>query len=167
MEKVTLRGRTILIKRGALILLDGYEVNSENLSSILTLPMNIVDRIDVLYASPLYGMRGANGVINIITRTGIRRAPEEPSPNYVYTVVNGYDIPRIFYSPNYENKAEQTFLPDYRTTIFWEPDIIIEKNRKSILRYFNADNPAKISIVVEGVTEEGIPVTGKIKYDVK
>jgi len=26
---------------------------------------------------------------------------------------------------------------------------------------------AKISIVVEGITEEGIPVTGKINYDVK
>ena len=129
--------------------------------------MNIIDRIDVLNASPLYGVRGANGVINIITLTGIRRAPEKPSPNYIYTVVNGYDIPRIFYSPNYDNKTEQTFLPDYRTTIFWEPNITVEKNLKSTLQYFNADNPAKISIVVEGITEEGIPVTGKAEYYVK
>jgi hypothetical protein len=81
--------------------------------------------------------------------------------------VNGYDVPRIFYSPNYDNKAEQTFLPDYRTTIFWEPDIKIEKNYKSVLRYFNADNPAKISIVVEGLSKEGIPVTGRAIYEVK
>jgi hypothetical protein len=81
--------------------------------------------------------------------------------------VNGYDIPRIFYSPDYDNKTDQTFLPDYRETIFWEPNITIEKNRKSTLQYFNADNPAKIGIVVEGITEEGIPVTGRTSYEVK
>jgi hypothetical protein len=166
-EEIMCNKRKVTIKRGALILLDGYEVNPDNLSSVLTLPMNIIDRIDILNASPLYGMRGANGVINIITLTGIRRAPEKPSPNYIYTVVNGYDIPRIFYSPNYDKKTEQTFIPDYRTTIFWEPNITIAKNGRSTLQYFNADNPAKISIVVEGITEEGIPVTGKTIYEVK
>jgi hypothetical protein len=166
-EKKKCNGKDITIKRGALILLDGYEIIPENLSSVLTLPMNIIDRIDVLNASPLYGMRGANGIINIITLTGIRRAPEKPSPNYIYTVVNGYDIPRIFYSPNHDQKTEQTFLPDYRTTIFWEPNITIEKNNKLTLQYFNADNPTKIRIVVEGITEEGIPVSGRTTYEVK
>ena len=166
-EKIKCNGKDITIRRGALILLDGYEVNSANLSSVLTLPMNIVDRIDVLNASPLYGVRGANGVINIITLVGIRRRPEKPSPNYIYTVLNGFDVPRIFYTPDYDSKPEQTYLPDYRTTIFWEPNIKVEKNRKSTLQYFNADNPAKISIVVEGVTREGIPVTGRTGYEVK
>jgi hypothetical protein len=167
LEKTKCNGKDKILRRGALILLDGYEVNSANLSSVLTLPMNIVDRIDVLNASPLYGVRGANGVINIITLTGIRRAPEKPSPNYVYTVVNGYDIPRVFYSPNYDNKTEQTFHPDYRSTIFWEPNIKVEKSKSVKLEYFYADNPSAIKIIVEGVTEEGIPLTGKIKYDVK
>ena len=167
LEKVKCGGNTITLRRGALIFLDGYEVNPENLSSVLTLPMNIVDRIDVLYASPLYGMRGANGVINIITRTGIRRAPEAPSPNYAYTIVNGYDIPKIFYSPKYDNKTTQTILPDYRSTIFWKPDMKFEKDKSINLEYFNADNPSAIKIIVEGVTEEGIPVTGKAKYYVK
>lgn len=160
-------GKTVILKRGALVLLDGYEVIPENLSTVLALPMNIVDRIDVLNASPLYGMRGANGVLNIITKTGIRMSSEKPSPNYIHTVVNGYDMPRIFYSPNYENKMEQTFLPDYRSTIFWEPDITIENSSKPRLQYFNAGNPAKISIVVEGVTQEGIPLTGKASYVVE
>jgi hypothetical protein len=166
-EKVNYGGKQITIKRGALILLDGYEVNQANLSSILTLPMNIIDRIDILYASPLYGMRGANGVVNIITRTGIRRAPETVSPNSTYVIVKGFDVLRIFYSPNYDNKKEQTFLPDYRTTIFWEPNIKIDKKIKSTIQFFNADNPTKISVVVEGITKEGIPVTGKTSYEVK
>ena len=160
-------GKHVILKRGALVLLDGFEVIPDNLASVLALPMNIIDRIDVLNSSSLYGMRGANGVLNIITKTGIRRASEKPSPNYIHTVVNGYDLPRIFYSPNYENKTELTFLPGHRSTIFWEPDIIIENNSKPTLHYFNADNPAKISIVVEGITQEGIPLTGKTNYVVE
>jgi len=167
LQKKKCNGKDVIIKRGALILLDGYEVNPENLSSVLSLPLNITDRIDVLNSSPLYGVRGANGVINIITRTGVRRAPEKPSPNYAYTFVNGYDIPRIFYSPNYENKTEQVFLPDYRSTIFWEPDIKVEKNKSVIVEYFNADKSTTIDVIVEGVTKEGIPLSRRIKYEVK
>ena len=33
--------------------------------------------------------------------------------------------------------------------------------------YYNADNSSAIKIIVEGVTEEGIPVTGKARYVVK
>ena len=60
----------------ALILLDGFRIDSTSFSSVLTLQVNMIDRIDVLNASPLYGMSGANGVVNIITRVGLRRNPE-------------------------------------------------------------------------------------------
>ena len=167
METKRCSGKIITIKRGALVLLDGYEVNPANLSSVLTLPMNIVDRIDVLNASPLYVVHGANWVINIITRVGVRRGPAEQGANVANVTINGYDVPRIFYSLNYENKTNQAFLPDYRSTIFWEPVIRIEKDKSSKLKYYNADNPSLIKIIVEGVTEEGIPVTGKTTYVVK
>jgi hypothetical protein len=159
--------KEIKIRRGALVLLDGYEINPANLVSILTLPMNIIDRVDVLNASPLYGMRGANGVVNIITKTGIRRDIEKQSANSAIVMIKGFDIPRIFYSPKYDNQTNQTFTPDYRSTIFWKPDLKIEKNKSLDLSYFNADNPASINIKVEGITAEGIPITGKLNYNVK
>jgi hypothetical protein len=151
----------------ALILLDGFRIDSTSITSVLTLQVNMIDRIDVLNASPLYGMSGANGVINIITRVGLRRSPVGLGPNSASAFINGFDAPRIFYSPRHDSDSKSAYLPDTRTTIFWEPNIKIGKNQKSTLQFFNADNPAKISIVVEGITEEGIPVTGKINYVVK
>jgi hypothetical protein len=156
-----------IVKHGALILLDGYEVDTSSLISVLLLPMQMIDRIDVLNASSHYGMRGANGVINIITRTGIRREPEKLSPNSVYITVRGFDVPRIFYSPKYYDLTNQTFIPDYRATIFWKPDIVIEKNSTASLEYYNADKTTTINLTVEGMTNEGIPLTGIIKYEVK
>ena len=150
-----------------MFLLDGYEVTPENLVSLLTLPMNMVDRIDIINASPLYGMRGANGVINVITKTGIRRIFDQESTNSVTSIIKGFDIPRVFYSPKYDNKTPQTYTPDYRSTIFWEPDIKIFKNQPVKLEYYNADSPREIKIVVEGITEEGIPLTATTLYNIK
>jgi hypothetical protein len=151
----------------ALILLDGMRIDSTTFSSLLALQVSMIDRIDVLNASPLYGMSGANGVINIITRVGLRRPPEKLGPNAATVIINGYDAPRIFYSPKHDSDSKSAYLPDTRTTIFWEPNITTGKNTTTTLVYFNADNPAKISVVVEGITNEGIPVTGKASYEVK
>jgi hypothetical protein len=161
------RKAKIKIRRGALILLDGYAVSSSNLMDVLTLPMNLIDRIDVLNASPLYGMSGANGVINIITRIGVRRDPITLAPNTVIVTVKGFDVSRIFYSPKYNNPEEKTNIPDYRSTIFWEPDLKVEKNKSSKLEFYNSDNPGIIKMTVEGVTGEGIPLSTTISYEVK
>jgi hypothetical protein len=155
------------VKIGALILLDGFEIDESGRAFILTLPMNIIDRVDILNASPLYGVRGANGVINIITRSGVRREPVKLSPNSVYTSVQGFDVPRIFYSPKYDNTTQLTNVPDYRSTLYWQPVIKVERNKQVTLDFNNSDNTGTINITVEGVTEEGIPLTGKIKYEVK
>jgi hypothetical protein len=64
-----------------------------------------------------------------------------------------------------ENKS--AFIPDNRSTILWEPNIEVDNNRESSVQFFNADKPVKISIVVEGITREGIPVTGRTSYEVK
>ena len=154
-------------KDPALILLDGFRIDSTSFSSILTLQVNMIDRIDVLNASPLYGMSGANGVINIITRVGLRRNPIEPGPNSASVIIRGFDAPRIFYSPKHDSDSKSAYLPDTRSTIFWEPDITVAKNGKSTLEFFNADKPTKVNITVEGITPEGIPVTGRTIYEVK
>jgi len=127
----------------------------------------MIDRVDVLRPSPLLGMRGAGGGINIITRTGKGKPPAQLSANSAAFKVNGFDAPRIFYSPKHDTPKDQAFLPDSRTTIFWEPNINIEKNSKVAVNYFNADNTTTINITVEGITEEGIPVTVKTRYNVK
>ncbi len=153
-------------KRGALILLDGYEIDTLSLGKILSLPMFLIDRVDVLNASPLYGMSGANGVINIITRSGVRRTIEKMPPNSAYARISGFNAPRIFYSPKHDPKYP-AYMPDTRTTLFWKPDVSIEKDNAINLEYYNADNPGEIDITVEGITEDGIPLSGKTIYIVK
>ncbi len=165
--RIIIRNQTSSDSAGALIFMDGYELDSESIGFVLAMPMYQIDRIDVLTASPIYGMRGANGVINIITKQQIRRDSIELTANTVYTVLNGFEIPRIFYSPEYDNNLQEAIRPDFRSTIFWKPQIRIEKGIGSKSDFFNSDESGKIRIVAEGVTGEGIPLTGKTEYTVK
>ena len=81
--------------------------------------------------------------------------------------ISGFNEPRIFYSPKHHTKLESDYKPDLRTTLFWEPNIKVENNKEVLLNYYNADNPSKVKVIVEGITTSGIPVTGKTEYEVK
>ena len=152
------------IKIGALILLDGYELEDAGIGFVLNTPMNSIDRIDVLNPTPLYGMRGANGVINIITKHQLGRSPAYMSSNSQYLNLKGFDVPRFFYSPDYENQSQNVSGPDLRSTLFWKPDINLERGTEMSLEFYNNDEKGVIQITVEGITKEGIPIAGKVCF---
>jgi Large extracellular alpha-helical protein len=149
-----------------LFVLDGMIVTFEDVNSI---PVSIIDRIDILYpgaAASIYGMHGEGGVISVITRT----IDTYPTRQILYSVnikFSGYNEPRIFYSPKHSSTAESDYNPDLRTTLFWEPNIKLENNQDLYLKYFNADNSSTIKVIVEGITTTGVPVTASTEYDVR
>lgn len=163
-SSITIRGQTPLLLR------DGIPARLED---ILSLPTYMVDRVDVLNWSPLFGksqedgVTGANGVINFITKTGAINYSEKPLFYSTSLNLNGFDAPRIFYSPKYNTPQTSAFMPDTRSTIYWEPNIITGDNNNVMLSYFNADKTTTVEINIEGITSEGIPVTGKTRYEVR
>ncbi|HNV30789.1 MAG TPA: hypothetical protein PKJ83_16705, partial [Cyclobacteriaceae bacterium] len=48
--------------------------------------------------------------------------------------------------------------PDFRTTIFWKPDVKTDDTGKVTVPFYAADLATRYRIVVEGVTEKGVPV---------
>jgi hypothetical protein len=150
-----------------LILIDGEPVPYEEMNMI---PVNFIERIDVLKsvgATSIFGMRAASGVINLITKTGGSPGINKPVDYSTNIRFSGYYSPRIFYSPQHLQDANSDLNPDLRSTIYWEPNIIIEGTGERIIKFYNADNTSKVSIIAEGITRNGIPVSGKAEYDVK
>lgn len=153
------------VKRNPIVLLDGMEVGFEGISA---LPINWVERVDMLIprnAEMIWGDRGKDGVISVITKSGY--ASTSRIMHSVNIKIKGFNEPRVFYSPKHHTSLEKDYKPDLRTTLYWEPDIQIENNKSVFLNYFNGDNPSKVSIMVEGITTSGIPVTGKAEYEIK
>lgn len=150
-----------------LILVDGNQVRFEEINNI---PVNFIDRIDVLKsvgATSVFGMKAASGVINLITKTGGSSGIKTPVEYSTNTRFSGYNAPRIFYSPQHLQDSNSDFNPDLRSTIYWNPNINLEVTNEVILYYYNGDNSSLIRVIVEGITTNGIPVTAKAEYEVR
>jgi hypothetical protein len=164
--KIRIRGSaTIMGGTDPLVLVDGIP---DTLGDLVIIPINFIDRIDVLKSvgsSVIFGIEGANGVINLITRAGgAAYIPVNYSTNIR---ISGYNSSRIFYSPTYLPDSNSDFKPDLRSTLLWKPDINLEGNKEVILNYYNGDNTSLIKLIAEGITTTGIPITGKAEYEVR
>jgi hypothetical protein len=164
--KIRIRGSgTIYGTTAPLILVDGIKTSMDDL---ITIPVNFIERIDVLKtigSSSIFGIDGASGVINLITRAG---GPGYIPVNYSKNIrINGFHTPRIFYSPQHPPDSKSEYNPDFRSTLYWNPDINLDGNKVVNLNYYNCDNASVTRITVEGITTEGIPVTGRSEYEVR
>jgi hypothetical protein len=164
--RLIIRAQSSINAQGSgLVLIDGNEARFEDL---LYMPIHDIDRIDVLksYASTsIFGYKGSCGVINLITKTGgLAYVPVKYSIN---KKISGYSASRIFYSPQHLSDSNSSYNPDLRSTLLWEPDINLEDNKKVTLNYYNGDNSSVIRIIAEGITSNGIPVSGKAEYEVR
>lgn len=148
-----------------LYLLDGFP---SSLEQIIDLPVSWVDRIDILKAgtAAMFGARQTLGVVAVITKVISPYKTNKTSIQSVNIKISGYNAPRVFYSPQHSSNPGSAFTPDLRTTLFWEPNIVVDGNKEIFLNYFNADNATTIKVMVEGITLTGIPVTGTTEYQV-
>jgi hypothetical protein len=172
--------------KNPIYMIDGNRVRKADVEA---LPVSWIERIDVVNTevsnaalrtpiesdgSMKYDKNGiphpsfgySDGAISIILKDD-----KDIANNAVFHSVNirfsGFSEPRIFYSPKHHAKLESDYKPDLRTTLFWEPNIKVENNKEVLLNYYNADNPSKVKVIVEGITTGGIPVTGQTEYEVK
>jgi hypothetical protein len=83
-------------------------------------------------------------------------------PGVLKTYVQGYDKPRVFFTPVYE---KPTATSDLRTTIHWDSDITTNEKGEATISFYNADQKTRIRIVAEGITWNGTPVSATATYD--
>jgi hypothetical protein len=136
-----------------LILVDG--VPFPDAQSISALDPSRVERVEVVTrAAPQYGSRGSNGVIAIYLKSGYTVNSEK---NYLSHKIPGYNATRPFYAPDYSGK-ENASNPDFRTTIFWMPELKTDAKGNASVNFYTADLATRYRVVVEGVTDQGEPL---------
>jgi len=126
-------------------------------------PQNIgaVDYFTGLRANQ-FGAFGAQGVLVLYPRKDGGYQPEVPGiSNFKFP---GYYQAREFYSPNYEVKKSE--VPDYRSTLHWNPDIWLSKGKAEI-SFFTSDEDNVYLIDVQGITSSGEPITSQKIFTVE
>lgn len=166
-----------------LILMDGVEfplppsdfpgADGPIMTFLNSLSPSEIDFIEVLRGGEagIYGIRGADGVISINTRHGSGNIDYTKTNFKSFTPVTYHTAPK-FPMPDYSNKETKTSAgPDPRTTIYWNANLLTNKNGEAEVNFFTADNATNYTVTVTGVTEKGelickritITNSGKIK----
>jgi hypothetical protein len=131
-------GRRELPRAGRLysFSLDGVPISYDQFSSI---PANIISRVEVFVFS------AGSGMVSIYTENTFPYVEQ----NYKY-VIRGFDVPLSFKSPSLTSK-----LPDYRSTIYWNPTVSTDEHGKATFSFTTSDAEGKYLITIEGITKEG------------
>ena len=129
-----------------------------DVSAIENIPVTDIAYVKA-FRPPFFGAMGggAGGAIAVYTKKG---GDVSSSTNNVGGLdksrLTGYALPKEFYSPDYSKESAQNELPDIRTTIYWAPYLLTDKNNhKLTLNFFNNDVSKRLRIILEGMNEDG------------
>jgi len=122
-----------------------------------------IKRLDLINREYVMGSRTFKGIVNVTTYqgdlNGIVMNPRGTVLDYP-----GMLEKREFFSPVYETEEKiNSRMPDYRTLLYWTPQIKTSVSEKTRLSFYTSDLPGKYAVIVQGLTEKGIP-GGQVRF---
>jgi hypothetical protein len=122
-------------------------LNSSNIESIAVLKGT---------KAAILGSDAMGGAIIITTKKGFVAEKKTIRYNIKTVMPLGYQTPVEFYSPRYDNPdAKNNSQPDLRTTIYWNPNVILSESGEASLDFYTADASSTYTIKIEGITSGG------------
>jgi hypothetical protein len=100
---------------------------------------------------------GSGGTIAVYTKKGGDEKRTDPNfKGLARAVLIGYAMPKEFYVPNYLENSAENEGEDLRTTLYWKPFVLTDKENKHLnVDFFNNDITKKLRLVLEGFNEDG------------
>jgi hypothetical protein len=139
------------------VIIDGIILDGTHLDDVNT---NDIYSIEVLRSGEyltIYGSNTPGGAIVITTKMGGEKGTvnikEASSLGLISFPYIGFYKSKAFYSPKYEHKADNQ--TDMRTTVYWNPNIITDKDGNASFEYFNNDTKGTYRVVIEGIDDNG------------
>ena len=127
-----------------------------DINMISSTPVSDIAYVKVFRPGESIVSGSGGGVIAIYTRKGGDAAPSPDSKGLSAVQINGYSAVKEFYSPDYATPSERDALDDVRSTLYWNPTIYLDKNRRHIrLQFYNNDITKRFRLVMEGLSAEG------------
>ena len=137
-------------------IVDGFPSELDYVRDISPLEIGNISVIKDAANLAFFGFKGGNGVIVINTRRGVSQTNSLPPLGFLKHYPKGYLQADTFYMPEYDNIEIKRISPiDYRSTIYWEPNVIMNKDGFAEVSFFTADFPGTYTITIEGISNGG------------
>jgi hypothetical protein len=155
-KRLVLRSITGTHTPGVLILIDGVNAGPDALTSISPTNVESIEFMKTPAYAGVYGIRGSGGVLIITTKRGgiDKSILTAKAPNSISFKLPLY-LKKEFYSPRYDHPERAPKLADQRTTVYWKPDVITNKDGRASVCFYNTDVPGNYRVVIEGISSKG------------
>ncbi|MGE9314487.1 hypothetical protein ACLOAU_22720 [Niabella sp. CJ426] len=149
---------------GFLVLLDGVPLFDYN--KIFSYNPYKVKKLEVIPRRYIFGSVAFSGIASFETYNS-KFDGFELDPAAIAIDYEGLQIQREFYLPDYSRHKGNIRIPDYRTTLLWQPSLALQKGQVNTLNYSTSDITGKYKVVIQGISKEGIPYYGENTFEVK
>jgi hypothetical protein len=148
-----------------IVLLDDVPVF--NIDKVMAIDPLKVRKLEVIRDRYFYGPTVNEGVFSFTTYKG-DLGGVEIDPHAVVLDYEGLQLKREFYSPVYDTqKATDSRVPDFRSLLFWSPDVNTNAAGKGLVSFYTSDQKGKYVVSVQGINEEGDAGAQYFSFEVK
>lgn len=136
-----------------LVLLDGVPVL--DMDRVFAIDPLKVKRLEVVPYRYFYGPTSSEGIFSYTTYKG-DFGGFEINPHAVVMDYEGLQLQREFYQPIYDSEAAvKSRLPDFRTLLYWSPDVFTDVKGKTQASFYTSDQTGKYIGILQGITANG------------
>lgn len=147
-----------------LVLWDGVPL--KNPHSIYQFDPLKVKQLEVIPQRFAAGGSFFNGIASFTTYSA-DRAGFSP-PQAFITDYDGLQLQREFYSPSYQTEAQiGNRMPDFRNTLYWSPNVHVNAKGEGNITFYTGDRKGNYVVVLQGLDENGNPMSTTQSFLVK
>ena len=163
--KLVYKAQSLPFENSPLVLVDGVPIN--NLEKVLTINSREIEKIDVLSTRYFISDIVLDGILHFVTKKGKLEVMDFDKSVYrlEYELLQNNTK---FYPSDYSSvDLKDNRIPDFRNTLYWNPDLHTDKTGKTSAEFYASDESAEYIITVEGISSDGrsgvssIPITIK------
>lgn len=148
-----------------LILYDG--IPYFDLNKMMAVHPDDIERIEIFKNRYFYSGESFAGIVQFFSKKATI-SDYELNPNAIVIDYDAMQLQREFYAPRYDSvENAKKRLPDYRTTLHWEPNISFNTKDETRISFYTSDISGKYIGVIQGIGIDGTAGFHTFKIDVK
>ena len=166
------------------VVIDGTPVRLEYYSLIGHIPVSAVKSVEIMRntntankyfneifdCAPLCPRPAYPAILAIYTHSGKGLSgafPKITRTNLINDTAPQYSPMREYYVPEYHEPSKIDWsIPDRRTLLYWEPNIVTDNKGQAKKTFFNSDLTGHMVLICEGITSEGKVGYSELIYEV-
>lgn len=150
-------------EREPVVFLDGVYV--DDLDKIVALGSEKIKRIEVLENERAFGDLFFYGIISIVSKTN-EIVGTVPASNSLRLRNDPINTGKSFVVLN-PNSIKDVNTPFFKQLLYWNPNIEINGTDSTAFEFYSSDNTARFIIKVDGISEDGAPISASTCIQVK